>query len=187
MMSNIRKSLTAVAVIALLGAPAFAQQQMPQQQQAPEVDVDDDELETFAEVLVDVQVEQQDAQSEVQGIIEDSDLDMQRFQEIYQQEMAPNMGGEGEDGEDGEAEIDTSEEEQEEYDRVLEEVESVESESVSEMEDTVEDGGMEVDRFNELAQGIPQDQELAQELNEMTQEIMEERDIDMGGQGQGQF
>ena len=181
MMSNILKVLTAVIALALVGMPALAQQQMPQQPEAPEVDVDDAELEQFAEALVDVQIAQQDAQMEVQGIIEGSDLDMQRFQEIYQQEMAPAMGAEGEA-----PEVEASDEEQAEYDRVLEEVESVEMESMEEMEDLVEDRGMNVERFNELAQGVPQDPELAQELNEMTQELMQERD-DFDMQGQGQF
>ena len=179
-MSNIRKSLTAAAIIALLGMPAFAQQQqMPQQQQAPDIEVADGELEDFAEALVDVQLAQRDAQAQVQSIIEDSDLNMQRFQEIYQQEAAPAMGGQG-----GEGEIDTTDEEQAEYDRVVEEVESVETESVSEMEGLVEDHGISVERFNELARGIPRDQELAQQLSQMTQEIMQERGIDTGGQGQ---
>ncbi len=181
MMSNTVKGLTAAVVIALVGLPAIAQQQMPMQPDAPEVDVDDAELEQFAEALVDVQIAQQDAQMEVQEIIEGSDLDMQRFQEIYQQEMAPAMGAEAEA-----PEVEASDEEQAEYDRVLEEVEAVEMESMQEMENVVEDRGMNVERFNELAQGVPQDPELSQELNEMTQEIMQERD-DFDMQGQGQF
>ena len=149
--------------------PADQGQGMPGMQQAPEVELEDGELEKFAEALVDVQFIQQDAQMEIQSLIEDSDLSIERFQEIYQsQMMGQQMGGQ-------EMDVDVSDDEQASYDEAIEIIEEIEIGAAEEMEQAVADQGIDVERFNTLAQSIPQDPELAQELNEIAQEMMQER------------
>ncbi len=175
---RLRNVLTSIAVIALLtGGFAVAQEdpddpgmdpEMPgMQQEAPDVDLEDGELERFAEALVDVQMIQQDAQVDVQEIIDDSPLSIERFQEIYQGEMAPEMG-----------EVDVDDDEQVAFDDALEEIEAIEIDAADEMEEAVADQQLDVERFNLLAQAIPQDPELSQELNELAQEIMQDRGMD---------
>lgn len=148
---------------------------MPGMQQAPDVDVDDDELERFAEALVDVQMIQQDAQVDVQEAVEESGIEMQRFQEIHQGQMAPDAQGE----------VDASDEEQSAYDDAISNIEEIETAAAEEMEEAVADHDFETDRFNTLAQAIPQDPELSQELNEIAQEIMQERGVNQGGGNNG--
>lgn len=156
----------------IVGAGAFAQQApgmgddgMPgMQQEVPDVDLEDGELERFAEALVDVQFIQQDAQVEVQDAIDASDLTLERFQEIHQSNLSPEMG---------EADVDDSE--QVAYDDAMQIIEDIEVSAADEMEDAVADHGLDVERFNTLAQAIPQDPELSQELNEIAQQIMQER------------
>ena len=121
-MTRIAAIATVVSVLA--GGLAFAQmgpaqrgQGMPQMQQAPEIELEDGELERFAEALVDVQFIQRDAQTEVQGIIEDSDLSIERFQEIYQNAVTGAQTGAQE------TEIDISDDEQASYDQALESIE----------------------------------------------------------------
>ncbi|MFP4643407.1 MAG: DUF4168 domain-containing protein [Spirochaetales bacterium] len=160
--------LAAGLAVAQMG-PAQQGPGMPQMQEAPELDLEDGELEQFAEALVDVQFIQQDAQTEVQGVIEDSDLSIERFQEIYQgTTMGAQPGGEEQD-------IDISDDEQAAYDQALETIEEIEMGAAEDMEQAVSDRELSVDRFNTLAQGIPQNPDLAQELNEIAQQIMEER------------
>lgn len=173
---RLRNVLTSIAVIVLLtGGIAVAQQQpdMPgMQPEAPEVDLEDGELERFAEALVDVQMIQQDAQVDVQEIIDDSPLSIERFQEIYQGEMAPEMG-----------EVEVDDEEQVAFDDALDKIEEIEIDAADEMEQAVAEQELDVERFNLLAQAIPQDPDLSQELNEIAQEIMQERGMgqDPGG------
>ncbi len=162
-------ALSIVAAGLAMGQMGPGDQGVPEMQQAPEIDLEDGELEQFAEALVDVQFIQQDAQMEVQGVIEDSDLSIERFQEIYQSEMmGQQMGGQ-------EMDADVSDEEQVAYDQALEVIEDIEMSAAEEMEQAVADQDMSVERFNTLAQGIPQNPELAQELNEIAQQLMQER------------
>lgn len=180
---KLQKVSAAIAIIALVGAGvAFAQEDpdmdpeepgMPgMQPEVPEVELEDDELERFAEALVDVQMIQQEAQVEVQEVIDDSPLSIERFQEIYQGEMAPEMG-----------EVDVDDDEQLAFDEALDTIEQIEIDAAAEMEAAVDDQDLDVERFNLLAQAIPQDPELSQELNEIAQEIMQERGMgqDPGG------
>lgn len=180
---NIKRVLVLTMGMSLLFAGiAFGQMQqpegeegMPGMQQAPDVDVDDDELERFAEALVDVQMIQQDAQVDVQEAVEESGIEMQRFQEIHQGQMAPDAQGE----------VDASDEEESAYDDAISNIEEIETAAAEEMEEAVADHDFETDRFNTLAQAIPQDPELSQELNEIAQEIMQERGVNQGGGNNG--
>lgn len=179
-MVNMKRVLVLTMGISLLFAGiAFGQMQqpegqqpgqpgMPDMQQAPDVDVDNQELERFAEALVDVQMIQQDAQGDVQDAIADSHLEMERFQEIHQGQMAPQAQGQS-------GETDVSSEEQSAYDDAISDIQEIEMGAAEEMEEAVVDQGFEVERFNMLAQAIPQDPELSQQLNEIAQEIMQER------------
>ena len=161
--------LSVLAAGLALGQMGPADQGMPGMQEAPEVELEDGELEQFAEALVDVQFIQQDAQMEVQGVIEDSDLTIERFQEIYQSEMmGAQMGGQ-------EMDVDVSDDEQASYDEAIDIIEEIEMGAAEEMEAAVADQDFSVERFNTLAQSIPQNPELAQELNEIAQQIMQER------------
>jgi uncharacterized protein YfkK (UPF0435 family) len=68
--------------MSLFAVVVFAQQQMPMPQQEVSTDYSDDEIEVFVEANLDVTKVQQEAQKKAQGIIEENDLDMERFNEI---------------------------------------------------------------------------------------------------------
>jgi uncharacterized protein YfkK (UPF0435 family) len=77
-----RKRIFATGLMSLFAVVVFAQQQMPMPQQEVSTDYSDDEIEVFVEANLDVTKVQQEAQKKAQGIIEENDLDMERFNEI---------------------------------------------------------------------------------------------------------
>ncbi len=138
---------------------------MPEQPDV-DVDLDDDEMYNFAEALLEVQLVQQDVQMEAQEMIQGSDIGLERFQEIHLGFSDPSVP-EPED---------VTDEEQAEYEDVIDDVEEVEVAAQDEMEEIVEDHGMSVDRFNEVAMVATQDPELSNELNQIMAELMQEHD-----------
>lgn len=140
----------------------------PQPELAPspepvEVTLEDGELEQFTRALIEVQIIQQDAQVAIQEVLDGSDIDTMRFQEIHQSMMMQQSLPE-----------DVSENEEQEYEAVITEIQDVEVEAATDMENAVVDQELAVERFNEIAEAIPHDNELAEELNTLAAAIIEE-------------
>ncbi|MFP4508792.1 MAG: DUF4168 domain-containing protein [Spirochaetaceae bacterium] len=176
-MRKIRRTIVILVLLTLTAGGAFAQfapegeapqGNPPQPGLAPspepvEVTLEDGELEQFARALIEVQIIQQDAQVAIQEVLDESDFDMMRFQEIHQSMMMEQGLPEN---------VDESEEE--EYETVLNEIQDVEMDAAADMEDAVVDQDLAVERFNEIAAAVPQDNELAEELNTLAAGIIEE-------------
>lgn len=156
------KSL-ALGVALLAGTTVFAQvpQEQPMQQeqegQESDIDVDDAELEEFAEVAQKVMQKNQEMQQEMVGIIEDKGLTAERYQEIAMAESS------GQDSDASDDEI----KKKEEVDQELEEMQpKMEEEQTS----IVEDSGLSMDRYEEIANALQNDQNLQQKLQQLMME-----------------
>jgi hypothetical protein len=78
-----KKRSFATAILSMFAVVVFAQQQMPMpQQQEVSTNYSEKEIETFVEANLEVTKVQQKAQEEAMVIIEDNDLDLDRFNEI---------------------------------------------------------------------------------------------------------
>ncbi len=77
-----KKRIFATAIMSMFAVVLFAQQQMPMQQKEVSTDYSDDEIETFVEANLDVTKVQQESQKKVMGIIEENDMNLERFNEI---------------------------------------------------------------------------------------------------------
>lgn len=154
-----------IAVVLLIGVSVGISAQqgnqgMPGQGgDVPEVDPNSEEFERFVEAYSGVQEIQQEVSGEVQELISDSPLSQQRFQQIHQQVQGPGSG-----------EADIPEEERNNYESLLSDVQEVQQSSQEEMIAEVEDAELSVERFNQIATAIQNDQELQQRLQEMQQQ-----------------
>ena len=79
-----KKRIFATTIMSMFAIVVFAQQQMPMPQQQQEVSTDysDEEIETFVEANLEVTKVQQENEKKAMGIIEENDLDLDRFNEI---------------------------------------------------------------------------------------------------------
>jgi hypothetical protein len=118
--------------------------------------VSDTELENFAAALQDVQEIRQGMAEETQQAVGESPLEQQRFEEIY---GARQSGGQQDAG--------TTEAENRQFEELMSQIQEIQQQSNEEMVQAVEEEGLSVQRFNEIAQAIQQNPELQQEFREM--------------------
>lgn len=152
-----------------------AQQQAPQQQQqsqqmpgqmgqqsAPDVDLSEEEAETFADAIIAAQKVQAGAQQELVSIIEDEGLDIETYQKIAQ---ASQQGQEPADSviEDGDME---------KFDSANSSIKEAQQGIQSDVADAVEETGMEMERFQEINRAVQQDPELQKLIRQKLQEKM---------------
>lgn len=136
--------------------------QMGQQQAAPDVDLSEEEAETFADAIIAAQKVQAGAQQELVSIIEDEGLDIETFQQIAQ---ASQQGQEPADSvvEDGDME---------KFDSANESIKEAQEGIQSDVADAVEETGMEMERFQEINRAVQQDPELQKLVRQKLQEKM---------------
>lgn len=135
-----------------MAAPVFGQMQS----QSQATDVSDQELESFVSALQEVQAVQQEMATESQESVQGSDMGEERFQELYQ---ARQSGSEPANA--------ATDAENQEFEELMADIQAIQQESNEAMVEAVEDEGLEVQRFNEIAQAVQQDQSLMQRMQEM--------------------
>ncbi|MFP4133631.1 MAG: DUF4168 domain-containing protein [Halothece sp.] len=161
-----------IASIFMLGSTleAQAQQQQQQQQQAPDqqqmpatpegssIDVDQEELERFADAFRVVQRIQEESRQEMAEAIEQEGLTIEEYNQMFRQQQQPEA-----------EESEMSSEKQEQFQQADNRISEIEEEAQNEIESAITDKGMEMQRFEEIWVSIQQDPELQQEVQEILQ------------------
>ncbi len=161
--------------VMLLMGFSFAQaQDLPMEQEEVEpIEVSDEELQEWVDVFIEVQDLQQQLQMQLPQVLEDAGIEIEKFQEIAQsKEMGQTRD-----------EIDASSGEWDSYDEAMEEIQELEADFEEDMQDKVEEEGMEWERFEEIEMAINQDPELMEKAQDM---IMEAQGMDQQQQQQQQ-
>lgn len=127
---------------------------------AADVEIEREELVQFAEALQAVEQIRTDAQEEMQGVIAQSDLETERFNEIHASRVDPNA-----------PDVEVSEGEAGEYELVVEFLIEIEEGAQAHMAEIVLDHGLTVEQFNTIAVAIQSDPELWEEFSEVVQEL----------------
>lgn len=185
-MTNTLKYLSTILLaVALIGCqsdsseePSQQPQQQPsqqqgpmgqmQQQQAPDVDVSDDEAATFADAAMSAQQVQMQAQKQMMGIIQDEGLDVQTYQKIAQSQQM----GQGDSTQ-------FSDDEMEKFDAATSSIQELQTEIRDSVTKAIEDAGMKMQRFQNISRAAQQDSALQMQIQKQIQEKM-------GGQMQRQ-
>lgn len=149
------------------------QDQMEQQQQpAGDVDVSDEELETFADAVVNIQEVQMESQQEMQQVLREEGIDVETYNKIVQ---GLQMGQSAD-------EIDVTDEEMDQYESASETIEERQAEVEEKVNNAVEEAGMTMDRFQEINQAVEQDPQLQQRI----QSELQDRQMQQQGDPQQQ-
>ncbi|MEX0662312.1 MAG: DUF4168 domain-containing protein [Balneolaceae bacterium] len=137
------------------------QQENPMQQQEPatQIEVSDEELENFVDVSSELQEVQMGSQQEMIAVVEEEGLSV----EVY------NMIAEAEQTGQSTDDLEVSSEDLENYERASEQIAEMEQEIEPELEQIIEENGMEMDRFQEINMALQQDPELQQRIQQMMQ------------------
>ncbi len=155
------RSLKVVILIAAVVLPmSLSAQQQPSATSpaapgsASDIEVEDQELENFAEVLQEVQQVQQSYGEDVQNAISDSSLEEKRFREIHSAAQKQSS-----DKAEGQTEAETKQ-----YKKLLGKIQKLQQKSNKEMVSVVKGGGFSVKRFNAIATALRSNPELGKRL-----------------------
>lgn len=147
------------------------QQQFQPNQNPVDIDVSDEELETFAEISMVAQQIQMGSQQEMLAAVEEEELDVQTYNTIAESRF----------NDQSDSDLDVSDEDIEKFEAASQKIEGMQADVESDMMDAVEAEGMEMNRFMEINAAIQQDQKLQQRIQQMMMEKMQQQ-----GQGQPQ-
>lgn len=149
-------------------------QQGPAPEAAPDVDVSEQELHEFVDVVMLVQEIQGEYHQEMQARVEDEGMDIEKFDEIYQNMQ---MGERPED-------MDITNEEMESFERANESLERLGEEIEQEVLAAMDEEGLDisVERYQEINMAIQQDPQLQQQVQQILQEQMGVPPQPQGGQ-----
>lgn len=149
-----------------LAASAFAQQkpsteQAPQmKQKMPDINVTDSELEKFVQAVDEVKNLQENAQKKMIDAIENEGLDAKRFVEINNIQRNP----------EADAGQQLSKKELESFNNAKEKVDKMQKEMQDKQMKAIEQQGIEVERYVEIARAAQSDPELRQKIQNMQSE-----------------
>lgn len=150
--------LTLIFAVAFAGA-AFAQGQMgPGQQQMPDIptsaDVSDEEVEQFVKALLDIEPLQMELQAELEEIIVEGGIELERFQQLMMAMQNPQLA----------EQVNMTTEEQETIQELQPKLIQVQMDAESGIVEKIEDTGLDVERYQVLQMGAQQDPELLERL-----------------------
>jgi hypothetical protein len=146
----------ALGVMVTVNVAAQTPQMMPQQQ-STNVEVSDEELKAFIEVVNTVQQINQESQSEMVAKVEESGMTVERFSTIAQSQQNP------------ESNLEVGPEEMELYEKTLAVVEKIQVEARSEMEAAIEESPLSMERYQQIAMAAQSDMELQKRLQALMQ------------------
>lgn len=158
-----------IASLLLMGAffaisSAFAQGMGQQQQQMPDVptseDVSEEELDKFVTTISEIEPIQVKLQSDVQELVQEHDISMERFQQLMMAMQNPQMADQ----------VEISDEEREQIQTIQPDLSDLQMKAEEEMVEKIEDNGMDVQRYQAIMMGAQQDQELMTRLQTALQD-----------------
>lgn len=154
---TIKKLKSFVLAIALMGGvSAFAQQpQMMQQEQQQKVEVNDNDLEQFANVTQDVMQKNQEVQQQMLGEIEKEGLTGERYTQLQMAEQNPT------------AKSDASKEELAKKQKIDQKLDQLNQELQKKQVAIIEEGGMTLERYQEIANAVQSDQSLLEKYQKI--------------------
>jgi|SRR5690554_1158892 len=160
-MKNLKKTIGISLLTMLTFMSATAQvgqnEQSQIQQHAIEGGVSDKEVEMFAEAFKGIQVESQKNKKEMILVIQEEEMDFQRFSEIQQKEQDPTQ------------EVYVTDEEQEKLDKLMPKLQKIQEEAQSNMENEITESGLTIERYQEIAGLIQQSPKLQQKIQTLMQ------------------
>lgn len=159
-MKNLMRYTFVIALGAILStATVFGQQQQMPQPLSPE-EVTDEDLQMVSNISKQAEGIQQEADEKIRGIIEDEGMEFSRFQEIVMAQQNPQMAGE----------VEVSEEEQKTLETVQPELMQANQQAREQYMQTIEEEGLTVQRFQQIAQAIQAHPEVAERFEKINGE-----------------
>ncbi|MEX2641369.1 MAG: DUF4168 domain-containing protein [Balneolales bacterium] len=141
-------------------APAENPMAGQMQDQMPQIEVSDDELQSFVNIAVEARQIQSESQMEMLAVVEDEGIEVETYNQIAQGLQT----GQSQD------EIDVTPEDMDKFNRASESIGEIEQEMEQTMASAAEEEGINMERFQEINMAIQQDPELQQRTQQLMQD-----------------
>ena len=126
-------------------------------QEAPDANISDQELESFVKAAVKVEKIQKESEGEMVKAIQDEGLEPDRFVEINTLQQNPAADTENK----------VSEKELDNYNKAMKEVQTIQQGVQTEQVKAIEDEGLDVNRYVQIAKAVQQDPDLMKKVQGM--------------------
>ncbi|TRO65262.1 DUF4168 domain-containing protein [Christiangramia sabulilitoris] len=150
-----KKLFSSLLFVIALGTASISAQNTPMPQEQQQIEVSDAELTEFAEVFQKMRMMNQQVQQEMIAVVEERDLEIERFNEIHQAKM-----------EDSKA-INTTTEEEKKYQKVIAEIEEIQPVIQKKMQEVIEDSDLSMERYQQVAMALRSNTDLQLRLQEI--------------------
>jgi len=150
-------SLFVVSFLFINAAVSQVPQTQQQGQQNIDIEVSDEELETFIKISGELQGMQMEMRQKMGQIVKDNGMKMQRFQEIARGKQ------QGQD-------VETSEEEEKAYSKIQQEMQQENKKLQKKMQKALDDHSMDRKRFMNISKALRQDKELQNRFQKVQQQ-----------------
>lgn len=142
----------------LMTGSAVAQVQQPQQQQPAQADsITDAELEKFADVTAESQKVQQKMRDELDSMLAEQDMEMERFQKIMMSKRNPQMADS----------VEVSPEEEETMEAIQPKLMEMQQKSQQEMVSIIQDNDLQPQRFQQIMQAVRTNPDVMKRFQEI--------------------
>ncbi|MGB5943417.1 MAG: DUF4168 domain-containing protein [Leeuwenhoekiella sp.] len=153
-----RKNIITTMIVGLLFAGTTATIQA-QETNAPQIeaaeDVSEKELKEFVMVYQNIQKQNQSAQQQMMGIIKESGLEVQRFNEIQQAKMSEDK------------DVNATEEELKSHEAATTELNKMQPQIEKQMKGIIEESSLTMQRYQAVATALQNDQDLQQRFQKI--------------------
>lgn len=151
---------SALVVLGLLVMAGSAFGQVKNQQSAQPDSITDEELKKFAVVTNEVQKIQQESNKQVQSMLADKDMDMQRFQQIMMSKRNPKMADS----------INVTKQEQKTIKQIQPKLQKMQQKSRKEMMGVMQENGLKPQRFQAIMKAVRSDPAVMKRFQKVTQQ-----------------
>lgn len=119
-----------------------------------QTNVSDEEIGQFAVTFQKMRMINQEAQKQLSEAIAEEGMEVTRFNTIHQAQMDPA------------AEVELTKEEEKKYEAIIKDLNEMQAEFRKEIEDMIKDGGLSVERYEQIGNQLQNDAELQERLRE---------------------
>lgn len=119
--------------------------------------ITDDELQKFADAYQQVRLVNQSSQQKMMKAVTDENITVKRFNLINQAEQNPNK------------ELEVTDDELTKYQAAMESVETIQEKVQTQLQSKIQDSGLTLERFQEIANKMKSDKALQQRLSALMQ------------------
>ena len=119
-----------------------------------QTDVTDKEVESFAVTFQKMRMINQEAQKELGEAISNQGMEIARFNTIHQAQMDPKT------------EVELTADEEKKYDAIIKDLNEMQAEFRQEMEHMIKEGGLSIERYEEIGNQLQNDTALQERLRE---------------------